>query len=215
MSTVIAVTGRKGGIGKTSITAHLAGEFAAMKFGVRLLDTDPQQSLMHWANSGQGLLSRVTRTVDTGEPDQFRTAVHQARREADWVLIDTPPGLADPALLAALLADLVLLPVGPSPLDMLALRDALELVREAQQQRAAGGAPKLFFVPSKLTRTSLAADLPEALAAFGESQLPGVGQRTAVAESALVGLTLAEYAKSSQARIEFTQLAKSLMEKIQ
>ncbi len=215
MSTVIAVTGRKGGIGKTSITAHLAGEFSTMKLSVRVLDTDPQQSLLHWATAGQGLMRPITRAVATTEPEAFRLAVEQARSEARVVLIDTPPGLADPALLAALLADILLLPVGPSPLDILALRDALDLAREAQRERGQAGRPRLFFIPSKVVaRTNLSADLPEALAAFGESQLPAIGLRTAVAESALLGLTLAEYAKSSQARSEFTSLAKALLELI-
>jgi chromosome partitioning protein len=214
LSTVIAITGRKGGIGKTSITAHLAGEFSGRDICVRVLDTDPQQSLLHWALMGEGLLRPITRAIATTHPEEFRLAVEQARAEATLVLIDTPPGLADPALLAALLADIVLLPVGPSPLDIISLRDALELAREAQIQRGNSGHPRLFFIPSKLTRTNLAADLPEALAAFGEPLLPAIGQRTAVAESALLGLTLAEYAKNSQARSEFTLLATALLEKI-
>lgn len=217
MATVIAVTGRKGGIGKTSITAHLAGEFIAMQMAVQVLDTDPQHSLQHWAQLGEGWLRPITQAVSTSHPETFKQVVNQAQEAAGAagiVLVDTPPGLADPALLASLLADVVLLPAGPSPLDIVSVRDALELAREAQHQRG-NGRPRLFFVPSKLTRATLSADLPDTLAALGESLLPALGQRTAVAESALMGLTLAEYAKKSKARSEFTALAKALLESLE
>ena len=124
MATVIAVTGRKGGIGKSTITGNLAGELVALGFNVRVLDTDPQQSLLGWANLGDGLLKRITSAVETEHPEHFKQAVEAAKKQADIVLIDTPPAFADPALLASLLADIVLLPAGPSPLDIMAARDA-------------------------------------------------------------------------------------------
>jgi chromosome partitioning protein len=214
LATIVAITGQKGGIGKTSMTAHLAGEFAAMDIPVWVLDSDPQHSLHHWASMGQGVLRGITRAVQTAQPEQFRREVEQACQQVGAegiVLIDTPPGLADPALLAALLADVVLLPAGPSPLDIVSVRDAQELAREAKRERG-GLKPQIFFVPSKLSRTSLSDDLPATLEALGEPLLPGVGQRTAVAESALVGLTLAEYARRSKARTEFKALAAALLE---
>jgi chromosome partitioning protein len=210
MAKVVAVTGRKGGIGKSTITGNLAGELSAMGYSVTVLDTDPQKSLLGWANLGTGLLKRITSAVETEHPERFKQAVEAAKESVDIVLIDTPPGLADPALLAALLADIVLLPAGPSPLDIMAARDALELVREAQTQRG-DGAPLIRFVPSKMIpRSGLSQDLPEALAGLGEPVLPGLAQRVVVAESALSGLTVIEYAKNSLARAEFETLAKEL-----
>src|SRR3990172_740141 len=114
--TIIAVTGRKGGIGKSTITANLAAELAAQGHTVAALDTDPQKSLVAWASLGQGMLSKCVEAVDTTNPQLFTEKVHAAARQVDVVLIDTPPGFADPALLASLLADIVLLPAGPSPL---------------------------------------------------------------------------------------------------
>lgn len=212
MATVIAVTGRKGGIGKSTITGNLAGELVALGFNVRVLDTDPQQSLLGWANLGDGLLKRITSAVETEHPEHFKQAVEAAKKQADIVLIDTPPAFADPALLASLLADIVLLPAGPSPLDIMAARDALELVKEAKAQRG-NGKPFIRFVPSKtISRAGLSQDLPQTLAGLGAPVLPGLAQRTVVAEAALTGLTVSEYAKNCPARFEFQALAAALLE---
>lgn len=207
---VIAITGRKGGIGKSTITGNLAAELTERGHSVRVLDTDPQQSLLAWARLGEGLLSRITEAVDTGHPKLFEIAVQKAAQACDIVLIDTPPGFADPALISALLADIVLLPAGPSPLDVMAARDALELVREAKRKRG-GRKPLIRFVPSRLiSRANLSHDLPQSLRELGEEVLPGLTHRTVVAEATLSGLTVAEYAASSVAREEFLALAKAV-----
>jgi len=213
---VIAVTGRKGGIGKSTLTGNLAIELYALGYTVKVLDTDPQQSLKNWASLGEGLLARMTEAiaVDAKHPEHFEKAVTAAKQAAQIVLIDTPPAFADPALLAALLADVVLLPCGPSPLDVMAAQDALELVREAKQQRG-GRKPLIRFVPSKtISRAGLSNDLPSTLEALGEKVLPGIGNRTVVAEATLEGKTVAEYSKSCPARAEFQTLAKALQELI-
>ena len=102
---IIAITGRKGGIGKSTITANLAAELVALGRSVAVLDTDPQRSLMAWAELGEGLLREIVEAVDTTNPKQFVARVEAASKRAERVLIDTPPGFADPALLAALQAD--------------------------------------------------------------------------------------------------------------
>ena len=207
---VIAITGRKGGIGKSTITANVAAEFAAQGRTVAVLDADPQKSLVAWSQLGKGVLSRVVEPIETEHPERFRAAVRAKERTADIVLIDTPPGFADPALLAALVADVVLLPCGPSPLDILAAREALTLTRDVRKQRN-DGKPIIRFVPSKgLPTTTLGRDLSASLERLGEKVLPGVNQRIAVAESALSGLTVGEYAPGSLAHIEFQTLTKAI-----
>lgn len=207
---VIAVSGRKGGIGKSTITANVAAELLALGLTVTVLDADPQRSLVAWAGLGDGVLRDMVRPVDATHPRQFRAAVEAAGRRASRVLIDTPPGFADPALLAALCADLVLLPAGPSPLDIMAARDALALAREARTQRG-GDRPMIRFVPSKVTaRTTLGRDLAGSLSDLGEDALPGIGQRTIAAEAALSGLTVREAALGSACQVEFAALAAAI-----
>ncbi len=74
----------------------------------------------------------------------------RALAECEEVLRRPRLKLADPALVA----DIVLLPAGPSPLDIMAARDALALTRDAREQRG-GKKPLVRFVPSKvLAQTS-------------------------------------------------------------
>jgi chromosome partitioning protein len=206
---IIAVTGRKGGIGKSTITANLAAELVAIGRSVIVLDADPQGSLVAWAGLGEGVLAALVKPIDAGNPAQFRALAHTAAQQVDRVLIDTPPGFTDPALLAALLADLVLLPAGPSSLDIMAARDAIQLARQARTERH-NGKPVLRLVPSKVVNTRLGHELASSLRELGELVLPPIGQRAVVAEAALTGLTVREFARTSRSAEEFGQLTKAV-----
>lgn len=206
---IIAVTGRKGGIGKSTITANLAAEMVANGRSVMVLDADPQGSLVAWAGLGDGVLATLVKAVDAGNPSQFRKVAHAAAQEVERVLIDTPPGFTDPALLAGLLADLVLLPAGPSSLDIMAARDAIELARQARKERG-NGKPVLRLVPSKVVNTRLGHELEGSLRELGEAVLPPIGQRAVVAEAALTGLTVREFARTSRAAEEFEALTRAV-----
>src|SRR5258708_514836 len=207
---IIAVAGRKGGIGKSTIAGNLAAEFAAMGRTVLVLDADPQHSLAAWAGQGKGMLSRCVQKVDGGNADDLRSKTRKAQKDVDLVLIDTPPGMPETAYEAALVADLVLLPCGPSPLDFFALKEALALALKARAERRSKK-PRIRFVPSRVLRTTnLGRDLSSSLEKMGKKVLPPIGQRVVVAEAVSAGLTLVEYAPSSTSREEFQELAKAV-----
>lgn len=206
---IIAVAGRKGGVGKSTIAGNLAAEFSAMGFTVAVLDADPQHSLAAWAKEGDGLLARCVEKLGDGS-GSFRTRARQAEKTAEIVLIDTPPGLLEIAYQAALVADLMLLPCGPSPLDLFALKEVLSLALTARAERRSKK-PRIRFVPSKvLMTTNLGRGLSSSLKDMGKKVLPGIGQRVVVAEAVAVGLTVAEYAPGSAAHHEFRDLAKAV-----
>ena len=206
---IIAVAGRKGGVGKSTIAGNLAAEFAAMKRSVRVLDADPQHSLVAWAAQGDGMLARAVEQVEGGD-GALRARVRQAEKDADMVLIDTPPGAPEIAYEAALVADLMLLPCGASPLDLFALKEALSLALKARAERRSKK-PRIRFVPSKvLMSTNLGRSLASSLKDMGKKVLPPIGQRIVVAEAVSSGLTVAEYAPGSAAHEEFRELAKAV-----
>ena len=207
---VIALIQQKGGVGKSTLAANLAGELLQQGRTVKVLDLDPQESLATWARLGQGLLRDRVEHVSTARPREFKAAVERACRLAERVLLDCPPGLPDTGLMAALVADVALLPVTPSPLDVIASKQALELLREAQAQRR-DHKPLLALVPSRVARhTVLGRDLRHSLTPLGVRILPGVSQRIAIAEAVLHGLTLREYAPASAGVEEFQQLASAM-----
>jgi chromosome partitioning protein len=206
---VIAVAGRKGGVGKSTIAGNLAAEFAAMKRSVRVLDADPQHSLVAWAEQGDGMLARTVERVEGGA-GALRARARQAAKDADIVVIDTPPGAPEIAYEAALAADLMLLPCGPSPLDLFALKEALSLALKARAERRSKK-PRIRFVPSKvLMSTNLGRGLASSLKDMGKKVLPAIGQRIVVAEAVASGLTVAEFAPNSAAHEEFKELAKAV-----
>lgn len=207
---IVALTGQKGGTGKSTLTANLVAEFSHMRKKVIAFDCDPQRSLIAWAGLGEGILAKCVHPLETRHPEIFRNRVNAAARQADFVLIDTPPGFTDPALLAALCADLVLLPCGPSPLDLFAAREALNLIREARGRRR-DGKPLICFIPSRVTHSALGKDLQFSLIELGEDALPIISQRIALAESVLLGLTVREFDPESPSCQEFKILAKSIM----
>lgn len=205
---IIAVAGRKGGVGKSTIAGNLAAEFDAMKRSVRVLDADPQHSMAAWAEQGHGMLAGVVEKVEDGA--SLRARARQAEKDADIVLIDTPPGAPEIIYEAALAADLMLLPCGPSPLDLFALKDALSLALKARAVRRSKK-PRIRFVPSRvLMNTNLGRGLASSLKDMGKKVLPPIGQRVVVAEAVASGLTVAEYAPNSVAHEEFRELAKAV-----
>lgn len=179
-----------------------------MDRSVILLDADPQHSLAAWAAQGDGVLSRCVEAVDGGKPEALRSRVKAA--DADIVIIDTPPGMADTAYQAAMAADLVLLPCGPSPLDLFAVKETLSLVLKVRAARRSKK-PRVRFVPSKvLMSTNLGRSLSDSLKKMGKKALPVIGQRVAVAEAVALGLTVREYAPNSPAAEQFAALAKAV-----
>jgi chromosome partitioning protein len=206
---IIAVAGRKGGVGKSTVVGNLAAEFVAMGRTVVVLDADPQHSLVAWAGQGDGMLARCVQKVADGA-DTLRSRARKAEKDADVVLIDTPPGMPEVSYQAALAADLLLLPCGPSPLDLFALKEALSLGLKARAERRSKK-PRIRFLPSKVVMTtSLGRGLASSLKDLGRKVLPPIGQRVVVAEAVARGLTVAEFAPDSLAREEFRELAKAV-----
>jgi chromosome partitioning protein len=136
MGKVLTVAQQKGGSGKTTLAANLAVEFARRGMRVALLDTDPQGSLGRW------FLSRRERPGGAGM--EFSTAsawgvsyeCEKLKRQADVVIIDTPPKVDADLRPALREADLVLVPVAASMVDLWATDGVFDLIgREGRQAR--------------------------------------------------------------------------------
>jgi len=115
---IVALLNQKGGVGKTTLATHIAGELAMRGQHVVLLDADPQGSSLDWTQrrSQQGL-PRLFSAVGLARETLHQEAPELARR-ADHVVIDGPPRIAALARSALLAAERVLIPVQPSPYDL-------------------------------------------------------------------------------------------------
>ena len=140
---ILALLNQKGGVGKTTLATHIAGELAMRGQHVVLLDADPQGSSLDWTQrrSQQGL-PRLFSAVGLARETLHQEAPELARR-ADHVIIDGPPRIAALARSALLAAERVLIPVQPSPYDLWASSEMVSLIREARQSLAEQPLPAL------------------------------------------------------------------------
>ena len=92
---IVALLNQKGGVGKTTLATHIAGELAMRGQSVILLDADPQGSALDWTQrrSQQGL-PRLFSAVGLARETLHQEAPELARR-ADHVVIDGPPRIAE------------------------------------------------------------------------------------------------------------------------
>ncbi|CAN7480504.1 ParA family partition ATPase [Caulobacter sp. LjRoot300] len=188
---IVAFLNQKGGVGKTTLALNLAALWAAQGRRVTVLDADPQASALDWAQArSQAGLPRAFGVV--GLPRE--TLHHEApdlARAADHLIIDGPPRVA-PLLRSALLAaDLVIVPVQPSPLDGWASAEMLRLLDEVRVYRPALRAR--FLLNRCAARTVIARETRDALAAQDTGALHRtVGQRVLFAQAMAGGQTVAE-----------------------
>ena len=126
MAVVITLAQQKGGAGKTTLAAGLAAALAARR-RVAVLDIDPQRSLARWH------ALRVARAgappIVLAEVSGWRLAAEldRLRRSHDVLIVDSPPQIDTDARLAVRGADLVLVPLQPSPPDLWAAEGTLAL----------------------------------------------------------------------------------------
>jgi chromosome partitioning protein len=206
----IALLKRKGGSGATIAAGSLAVALAELGHRVAAIDLDPQGSLALWARSGQGKLAGIVTSIEVQEVADLRAAV--AATDADRVILDAPPGFDRPSLVAALVADVAIVPVAPASFDVAAAREVVELIGEARERRAGAG-PVVLMLPSRVTRTAEGTELAAVLERLGEV-LPPIALRNTFVRAASVGQTVIEYDKRSPATAEVWAVAAAVEKRI-
>lgn len=126
----LALINQKGGMGKTKLAMHIAGELVLRGYHVMLLDADPQGSALDWIQrcSRKGL-PRLFSAVDLVRETLHPEAPELAKR-ADHVIIDGPPRIATLARSALRTASRVLLPEQSSLYNLWASAETVRRVAE-------------------------------------------------------------------------------------
>jgi chromosome partitioning protein len=193
---VVAFASRKGGVGKTTLVGHLAVEAERRRAGpVALVDIDPQGSLAAWWNERKAETPLFV-SVDVGVLDRQLSELRS--HGIKLVMIDTPPTV-DHIEKVIDVADLVLIPVRPSPHDLRSIAATVDLV-EATDKRMA------FIVNGASVNTKISTEAVVALAEHGRVAPVIVHQRVNFAASMTDGRTAGEVEAGSRAATEIREL---------
>ncbi len=158
---VIAVLNQKGGAGKTTIATHLARVLQLGGADVLLVDSDPQGSARDWAAVRE---DQPVPVVGIDRPTIERDLKSIAHK--DFVVIDGAPQAANLAVSAIKASNFILIPVQPSPYDIWATADLVELVK--QRIEITDGKLQAAFVVSRAIKgTKIGAEITEALSGYG------------------------------------------------
>ena len=159
---VVAIVNQKGGTGKTTLATNLAWVLAE-KGTVLLLDADTQASSQNWAAGGPMPANATVKGATDGDLLQ---QIRALASNYDWTIIDGPPGISRTTADAVRMADVVLIPAKPSPLDVWAAADIVAAVQA--RQRTNNGQPRAAFVITMTQpRTRLSRQIDDALNEMG------------------------------------------------
>jgi chromosome partitioning protein len=208
---IIALLNQKGGVGKTTLATHLAGQLASAGRRTVLIDADPQASALDWSQRrAQNGMPRLFGVIGLAR-ETLHQEVPEIAKTVDDVVIDGPPRVTALARSAVLAAHLVLIPVQPSPYDVWASADVVALIAEARIFK-----PSLlaaFVISRAVVGTIIGRDVRSAVKAHGLPVVgPGISQRVVFAESVATGRLVREIDPRSAATREIAAFASALPE---
>lgn len=200
---VIAVLNQKGGSGKTTIATHLARALQLQGSSVLLVDSDKQGSARDWSAVNE---SNPVTVIGLDRPTLDRDLKNIS--DKDFVVIDGSPQATDLAVSAIKAADFVLIPVQPSPYDIWATSDLVDLVKQ-RIEMTDNKLKSAFVVSRAIKNTKIGSEVSEVLIEYGLPVLNAkIVQRIAYPNSAAIGKTVFETeSKTSDAVAEMNALA--------
>jgi chromosome partitioning protein len=205
---ILAVLNQKGGTGKTTLALHVGMAWVRQGARVLMVDADPQGTALDWSEA---------RTIEPTLPviGLPKATLHRElpgmAKDFDHVIIDGPPKIEAIVKSALMAADLVLIPVQPSGVDVWGARAIIALLADAADIR-----PQLkavFAVNRKISKTFLSRAVLEALAVYRTPILASpITQRVAFAESVGSGQTVFDVDPAGIASREALALAQEVLD---
>lgn len=193
---IIVIQSQKGGSGKTMLAAHLSVEAERSNEAAWVIDTDRQATLSLWHERRK---NETPQRLDAPLERMQEALAKVAQQGAAYCFIDTAPTISAQNTGLLRLADLVLIPVRPSPSDLWAVSETVQLVKDA-------GKPFLFVVTQAKPQATITAQAVAALSKHGRVAQSFISDRVAYAAAMTGGDTAPELATKGPAAQEVTAL---------
>lgn len=202
----IAILNQKGGVGKTTLSINLARALQDAKFKVVLCDADPQGSARDWNDANNGKILPVVGMDRKSLPADIKNI-----EGYDIAIIDGAPQTKELTVAAIKAADVILIPVQPSALDIWATNELIELIKERQE--ISNGSPKAAFIVNRqIQNTSVGKEVRDVLSQAGIKVFEaGTFQRIVYSDSIATGNTVFE-TQDTKAKDEIINIANELWE---
>jgi chromosome partitioning protein len=203
MAKIITIAQQKGGAGKTTVAAHIAVALSQKGNRVAIIDIDPQGSLGHWHRIREQQFGEGYTGLNFTGVSGWRVGseVSRLQKTQDYIIIDSPPHTETEARTAIRSADLIVVPVQPSPTDLWATKATLELARAER-------IPVRVVLNRVSPNSKMAGIIADELPELAETQ---IGNRVLFASSLMEGRTATELEPTSAAAREIKHLVKELL----
>ena len=210
---VIVLANQKGGVGKTTLSCHIADRLWTAGVAAVLVDADPQAASTAWMRRVDPEAADNGRLVGAFDADALHAALARIRAAGQIAVVDGPPGVEATSRVMAYHADLLLVPCGPSLLDLWATGKFLEVVGRTLEVVGENrpGAGRVRVVANRrrtgLRLTRQSGKALEQLAAEAAAKRPGfdvgvlaaaVGLREPLASACVAGTTVLRQANSQE-----------------
>ncbi|WP_131115304.1 ParA family protein [Lichenihabitans psoromatis] len=209
---VIAVGQSKGGVGKTTLAINVAGELVKLGRSVTLVDADPQGCAVQWAEPRK--LGFSVRQELVGLRNVSLWIRNVLKTSGDIVIVDMPSGFGITFETAVLISDLVVIPCGPSSLD---LNSAKKTILKARESSRVDPDMRLKVVLAP-TRVDLETDegqqISDALTDLGETVSPYLSYDVDYVRSFAAGKPVSTFAPGKPVDREVQALTSFLLRSI-
>jgi len=185
---IISILNQKGGTGKTTLAVNIAREYTIRTMSTLLVDSDSQGSAQRWhERSGGDLIDMTCLPMTTLDKDVLKFADQYAR-----IIIDGVPRISPLTICAIKAADLILIPVQPSPYDIWATEDLVRNVKD-RIEMTEGRTKAAFIVSRKIKGTNIGKEIYDHLEKLDLPILKnGTHQRVEYAKTVESGCTVLE-----------------------
>ena len=205
---IINLSNIKGGVGKTTIAINMASYLTSEGSKVLLVDADPQGKVLQW----QSMSDNGTFNVIHHPHDTLHLDIHDLSEGYKHTIIDAPPSICNITLSALLAANLVIVPIEPSPLSSWLSLEIVSLIKDAREHNR--GLIGRFLMSRMVVGTLIGRDAKNNLDSFGMDLInTEICQRTDFVKAMLQGLSILEYSPKSEAAKEIRSLCREVLKK--